>query len=463
MIRLALFLFTALVLLSGCTRASDFVADAPMPAVQKAELGALEGRVADSRNGTGLTGVAIEVRSIALSPARSPVIEVSTSDAQGKFNFVNLAPGKYHAKFSRADLAAEVELEVAIIMGRRSYQLVVMSLKPGRLEGTVTNSVDGSPISGARVGFRGLAAYTDASGRYAFEDQPEGSFTAEFSAAGYISLFGQVARIVPGQTTILNVRLSPDLGALTGNVTNALNGQPLGGVSVIVRNGAGGPIAASTSTGSNGTYIIRGLPAGSYAVDFALNGFVPLNGLPTVIAIGQTAVLDVTMTPILAADQFRIVLNWARTKTGAVRDVDSYLSVPGASRTVNYSTRDNGDGANLDVDDTDWAGPETVTITNLRMGTYVYYVNNYNIRCDKAALYLSEVVVRLYKGSSLLKTYNIRPGQGINYEVLRIVDGNVVDIEQYNDTLPVEGSLGSCGPPQPDLSPEAKVLETFGF
>ena len=142
--------------------------------------------------------------------------------------------------------------------------------------------------------------------------------------------------------------------------------------------------------------------------------------------------------------EYRVTLSWCDEKSGAVSDVDTYLSIPGASVPLYYSVKAKEyEGTHLDVDDTGWRGPETTTIKDLRRGTYVFYVNNYSGRTDLRALGRSEVTVQVYRGQQQVRSYRIGSGRGITYEVFRIEVGSggarTVDIEKYNDSLWVSG------------------------
>ena len=82
------------------------------------------------------------------------------------------------------------------------------------------------------------------------------------------------------------------------------------------------------------------------------------------------------------SQEMRIVLSWGDFHS----DMDSYLLVPqetssSAVTKIFYGNKQtsgaDGSSANLDVDDTDYYGPETTTITNPRPGVYSYFVNIY--------------------------------------------------------------------------------------
>lgn len=171
-------------------------------------------------------------------------------------------------------------------------------------------------------------------------------------------------------------------------------------------------------------------------MDFSNTGYITLTSVAAQVTTHATTVLNESLSPALASGQIRIVLNWCDETPGAVRDIDSYLQVPGGGDPV-YFYNKTASGAQLDVDETDWKGPETITITSLGSGTYSYYVNNYSYRRNRLALGSSSVRVSVYKGTSLLRTYAVPSGNGLTYEVFRIVNGTLTDVKAYNDSLSV--------------------------
>lgn len=58
--------------------------------------------------------------------------------------------------------------------------------------------------------------------------------------------------------------------------------------------------------------------------------------------------------------------------------------------------------AELDIDDITSFGPETITIADLQVGTYLYAVHLYS---GTGTIGTSEAVVEVYKGATLLRTY----------------------------------------------------------
>ena len=56
------------------------------------------------------------------------------------------------------------------------------------------------------------------------------------------------------------------------------------------------------------------------------------------------------------------------------------MRLRGGGPHVYYKSRSTKPGttSELDVDDTDWGGPETITLTNPAKGSYLYWVHDYS-------------------------------------------------------------------------------------
>jgi subtilisin family serine protease len=88
---------------------------------------------------------------------------------------------------------------------------------------------------------------------------------------------------VPVSVT-LTVTLPPNFGAVSGTVTDAHSGEPLGGVAVVVHTTwQGNPLDLTATTEGDGTYGVTG-PAGTWTADYSLDGYVPLSTPVTITA-----------------------------------------------------------------------------------------------------------------------------------------------------------------------------------
>lgn len=118
---------------------------------------------------------------------------------------------------------------------------------------------------------------------------------------------------------------------------------------------------------------------------------------------GMTYAVSPVMTNL---DGMRVVLTWGRNPA----DLDSHLMFPGGHI---YFAKKEGQDANLDVDDIDSYGPETVTITKKHFGdTYTYAVQDYTNKDNpsSAQLSASSAKVFVYVGSSLVRSYSVPTG-----------------------------------------------------
>jgi hypothetical protein len=194
-----------------------------------------------------------------------------------------------------------------------------------------------------------------------------------------------------------------------------VKGQALEGVAISVSPAAGGPDVASGRTGGDGRWTAR-LPPGTYEVTYRLDGYVPYtSGATEVREEGQ--LVTVSLSRLLEATEsggrdVRIILNWG-SRLDQVKDADSHLACPcGASDGhVYYHARVHetaGHRVELDVDDTDWGGPETITLTRPAPGTYVYWVHDYS--GPPATLGTSDVVVRVVIGAEEAGEFRVFKG-----------------------------------------------------
>jgi hypothetical protein len=159
-----------------------------------------------------------------------------------------------------------------------------------------------------------------------------------------------IVEVVAGTTTSTEVVL-PRLASITGTVTSGVDGSPVAGASVSVRNEAFGR-GGSATTDAAGVYMIEGLAAGSYRLTVnAAGGFVPFEAVePIVVSTG---------VPITGVDA---VLTRGATISGLVTSTDG-SSVDGASVTIHGADRSIVNAAGVAADG-------TYTIDALPAGEY---------------------------------------------------------------------------------------------
>lgn len=135
-------------------------------------------------------------------------------------------------------------------------------------------------------------------------------------------------------------------------------------------------------------------------------------------------------------DGFRVVLSWGENP----QDIDSHLTFNGVD--VYYGNKVE-EKTNLDVDDTDGFGPETITIEKTLMGTeYIYAVHDYTNQGDTFSEKLSEsdAKVIVYIGETQIETFYIPQGKIGNLWVLFKINGydELKVINKFTTTHSVE-------------------------
>jgi len=156
-----------------------------------------------------------------------------------------------------------------------NVNLVELSATTGTLVGQVTRASDGSAVSGAQIqvmqgGAVENAVVSDSNGNYTIFNLNAGASDIKVSASGLGSSFAPALFIRAGQVTTLNVSLSGP-GTISGTVTQADGVTPIQGANVTAL--VGQLSGTSATSGSNGSYSIGGLTAGTYTVQASASGF----------------------------------------------------------------------------------------------------------------------------------------------------------------------------------------------
>ena len=128
-------------------------------------------------------------------------------------------------------------------------------------------------------------------------------------------------------------------------------------------------------------------------------------------------------------DGLRVVLTWGK----APRDLDSHMIFPGNNI---FFRNKKGTDAELDVDDTDSYGPETITLQKKHYGeSYVYAVHDYSNSGypNSSEFSNSEAKVFVYMGQSLVRTYYVPQNRTGNlWTVFRMTgSGDFQDINTF--------------------------------
>jgi len=320
--------------------------------------------------------------------------------------------------------------------------------KEGQVEGLVKDALTNQPLSGTSIKVfqqgklvKACVEKTGTNGQYAF-DISEGHYTLEISSAGYIPATAHVDVIHNETITLTTLRQVPETragkGTATGQLLNAYNGKAEKNVTLNVRSGLNvktGPIVATTKTNNQGHYQLK-LNGGNYTIEARKNGYATIYF--SIVSIGKHTEdnQNASITPNINKGEIRIVLTWGAQPL----DLDAHLLPPnieGKRHHIYFSSKGQRASApyvQLDVDDMESYGPETITIYQSHPGIYHYYVQNYS---GTPALTTSDAKVEIFSATGLIKSYNIPiSGKGKYWQVFSY-DSTTGDITTIN-TLSTE-------------------------
>lgn len=316
-----------------------------------------------------------------------------------------------------------------------------INMPSGILTGTVTDQFT-IPLSGVKitacrtsVGESNMNDYytvgiTDKDGNYEMV-LPQGTYDLQIHAKGYMPFTYKGIIIKPDETLYMeNMVLSVWIGGrpvsyISGKLVNALNGNIIDGAQVKLRKGwnnyTGDYVTnifgkvLTENTDSSGEFSFT-LPTGAYTAEIAKEGYVTgyYNVVSTLHVLSDEQ--KMVLTPILSDKEYRIILTWGEYP----KDLDSHITYYDGSiqkMHVYYSNKSdkyNGKiSADLDLDDTTAYGPETITLIvdedSLNDGVFKYSVHNFSGRnsTNSYDLSLSDAVIHVYKGNTLLRKLNV--------------------------------------------------------
>lgn len=229
-----------------------------------------------------------------------------------------------------------------------------------------------------------------------------------------------------------------------GHVSNAMDGKDVEGATVRFRNGWNNTTGKYLSTifgeekattDSSGNYSEM-LYVGAYTAEISKRGFV--TAYANIVASPKDGIQYAAITPILDENEYRIILTWGDLP----QDLDAHImgTVDGILYHVYYGNKtyihNDKTIASLDWDDTSSYGPETITLSwTENNGSCAYYVNDFsNGRDDNSmGLSYSSAKVVVYKGNTLLTTYNVPVGyKGTKWQVFEINNGTLKTVNKIS-------------------------------
>jgi RNA polymerase sigma factor (sigma-70 family) len=243
---------------------------------------ALAGRVVSSADGRAPVAGA----RVALLPAdwerRSndsrPRPLAAVTDRDGRFRVEDVSAGD-----GFIDVDADGFVHAISAIGAPPSGELVLKLDPsfeiaGEVtlpRGSVASDVwDGGVVSGVWVllrlehdrEFSSWSVATDGEGRFRATGLPRGTYTVSVHVyGGTVSVARFETTGVPAGTTDVAITLSA-AGEIAGRVL-APDGRPLGGCTVVAYSESGDPYTPSATTKDDGTFVVRGIGAGTYRLE----------------------------------------------------------------------------------------------------------------------------------------------------------------------------------------------------
>ena len=221
------------------------------------------------------------------------------SGEEGQYVIGGLPAGEYEVRFDppheSSDLpqyydgkeSLEEADSVSVSVGETTSAIDAALEAGGQIAGTITDASTHEPIEGAEActytehaSYYGHCAYTGEEGHYTIKGLPAGEYEVRFDPpyeSPYVPRYfdgkesledADAISVGLGETTsAINAELAVG-GQIAGTVTDASTHEPIGGAEVCAYEFISGGYGSCASTGEEGHYVISGLPAGEYRVEF---------------------------------------------------------------------------------------------------------------------------------------------------------------------------------------------------
>jgi Carboxypeptidase regulatory-like domain len=369
-----------------------------------------------------IQGAAIAADSVYLSWGAS----AGQINAQGTFKAPS-SPGAVKIRVSTPSITGTAD----------SVTVNVLAAGAGALAGQVIDGATGQGLSGVTISVFDAndslvtSVVTSADGSYSTPPLTPGIYRIVASLNGFLgatlfdaTLNGGGANTVP---TIPLVPSTVALGDLTGVVKDATTNLRIAGATVVLRDGVNATASAAldtTFTDTGGNYQFSRHAAGTFTVEATATGYTPGYRTSVILGGGSTTGADVVLSPI-GSGVVRIVLQWGATPP----DLDSHLTGPDSTLGTRFHIYYANEGsltsrpyANLDVDNTNGFGPETITLSQQFAGVYRYSVHDYTNGEDSTSqgLASSGAHVDLYIGGTLARSFFVPNQTGTLWTVFEL-------------------------------------------
>lgn len=310
----------------------------------------VSGQVTDAMTGAPVSNATVYVDELDGNAPNYVDANSATTDSNGRWSVQGLPTGTYQVDFVPPNgsnyafqyynsiTGDDPPTAVTLTAGSTMSNINAALTMAGRISGTVKDA-SGTPLQNVEVealdGSGGTFAltYTDGNGNYTLTGlSPSASYRVEFRpphgsslAAGFYPSGATLPDATPvpvtvGQTTPNIDETLGQGGSISGVVTDAATGYPLGGAEVILTDNAGDEIFPDSEaiTEPDGTYRLANLPPGSYKVEFLGEGALGFQFYNDASTLG--AANSVTVGAGQAVTGIDAALSEGGTLEGHVRD-----------------------------------------------------------------------------------------------------------------------------------------------
>ncbi len=201
----------------------------------------------------------------------------------------------------------------------------------GWLSGIITDAMTSSPIRGAVVAVMPgnvVSSTTPESGAYNITLAP-GTYTATASAPFYSNSAPTQVTVTADHTTSQDFQLVPNVGWVSGTVTDSATGSPISGAYVHVTGSSGGETAGSTD--AQGKFNLTLIPD-SYTVNFSASGYLAASRSGVVVTSLWATVVGEDLVP--SSNPIVLQLTPFLAKTGEPVTVFGNVTTPAAGTWV---------------------------------------------------------------------------------------------------------------------------------
>lgn len=192
------------------------------------------------------------------------------------------------------------------------------------------------------------------------------------------------------------------------------------------------------------------LPAGKYKFEISAPSYITLNFEAEVFSNQTTDLGVIVLSKSVNENEVRVVLTWRNEPS----DLDSHfngITTSASDYHVYYSDRGESDMAWLDVDDTEYEGPETITIDMTKFKSFTYSVHNYSHHGYSGdteyslELAQSGAMVTVYVKDKIVAFFNVPTNRkGTAWHVFAMNDEmQIMDISTLSSSFEYDTSGGS--------------------